>query len=80
MGLLAPRPTANLDQASELMSPGDRVAQLYLQALGFPFSRLLRHAGVRWGYSSLIIILFQTIVSFSLPIRINLQLAYLKYW
>jgi hypothetical protein len=35
------------------MSPGDRVAQLYSQALSFPLSRLLRHAGVRWGYSSL---------------------------
>jgi hypothetical protein len=28
------------------------VAQLYSRALGFPFSRLLRQAGVRWGYSS----------------------------
>jgi hypothetical protein len=46
--LLAPSPTPNLeDQASEFLSPRDRVAQLYPQALDFPFSRLLRHAGVR---------------------------------
>jgi hypothetical protein len=51
--LLAPRPTPNLeDQASKFMSPGDRVAQLYPQAQVFYFSRLWRHAGVRWGYSS----------------------------
>jgi hypothetical protein len=53
VGLLAPRSTPNLEnQASEFMSSGDRVAQLYPQALGFPFSLLLRHAGVRSVYSS----------------------------
>jgi hypothetical protein len=53
VGLLAPRPTPNLeDQASEYMSPGDRVPQPYPRALGFPLSRLLRHAGVRWCYFS----------------------------
>jgi hypothetical protein len=53
VGLLDPRPTPKLEhQASEFMSPGDRVAQLHPRALGFPFSRLLRHAGVRWLYSS----------------------------
>jgi hypothetical protein len=35
VGLLAPRPTPNLeDQVSVFMTPGDRVAQLYLRALG----------------------------------------------
>jgi hypothetical protein len=35
VGLLAPRPTPNLeDQISVFMTPGDRVAQLYLRALG----------------------------------------------
>jgi hypothetical protein len=43
-GLLVQRPTPNQeDQASVFMTPGDRVAQLYPQALGTPFSRLLRH-------------------------------------
>jgi hypothetical protein len=31
------------------MTPGDRVAQLYPQALGTHFSRLLRHAWVTVG-------------------------------
>jgi hypothetical protein len=31
------------------MTPGDRVAQLYPQALGTRFSRLLRHARVTVG-------------------------------
>jgi hypothetical protein len=53
VGFIAPRPTPNLeDQASVFMSPGDRVAQLYPLAPAFPFSRLLRHAGIWWGYSS----------------------------
>jgi hypothetical protein len=35
IGLLAPRPTPNLeDQVSEFISPGDRVAQLYPWTLG----------------------------------------------
>jgi hypothetical protein len=43
--LLVQRPTPNLeDQASVFMTPGDRVAQLYPQAPGTHFSRLLRHA------------------------------------
>jgi hypothetical protein len=53
VGFLSPRPTPNLgDQASEFMSPGDKVAQLYPQALDFPFTCLLQQAGVWWGYSS----------------------------
>jgi hypothetical protein len=45
--LLVQRPTPNLqDQASVFMTPGDRVVQLYPQALGNHFSRLLRHAWV----------------------------------
>jgi hypothetical protein len=32
------------DQASAFATPGDKVTQLYLQALGTHFSRLLRHA------------------------------------
>jgi hypothetical protein len=49
-GLLVQRPTPNLeDQASVFMTPGDRVAQLYPQALGTHFSRLLRHAWVTVG-------------------------------
>jgi hypothetical protein len=44
-GLLVQRPTPNLeDQVSVCVTPGDRVAQLYPQALGTHFSRLLRHA------------------------------------
>jgi hypothetical protein len=44
------RPTPNLeDQASVFMTPGDMVAQLYPQALGTHFSRLLRHAWVTVG-------------------------------
>jgi hypothetical protein len=35
VGLLAPRPTPNLeDQVSVFMTPGDRAAQLYPRALG----------------------------------------------
>jgi hypothetical protein len=41
-GLLVQRPTPNLeDQVSVFMTPGDRVTQLYHQALGTHFSRLL---------------------------------------
>jgi hypothetical protein len=36
-------------QASVFMTPGDRVSQLYPQALGTHFSRLLRHACVTVG-------------------------------
>jgi hypothetical protein len=51
-GLLVQRPTPNLeDQASVFMTPGDRVAQVYPQALGNHFSRLLRHAWVTVGLS-----------------------------
>jgi hypothetical protein len=51
VGLLAPRPTPTLeDQASVLfISPRGRVAQLYPQAPGTHFSRLLRHAWVTVG-------------------------------
>jgi hypothetical protein len=49
-GLLVQRPTPNLeDQVSVFMTPGDRMAQLYPQALGTHFSRLLRHAWVTVG-------------------------------
>jgi hypothetical protein len=49
-GLLVQRPTPNLeDQASVFMTPGDRVTQLYPQALGTHCSRLLRHAWVTVG-------------------------------
>jgi hypothetical protein len=45
VGSLAPRPTPNLeDQVSIFISPGDRVAQLYPQAMSTHFNRLLRHA------------------------------------
>jgi hypothetical protein len=37
------------DQVSVIMTPWDRVAQLYPQALGTHFSRLLRHAWVIVG-------------------------------
>jgi hypothetical protein len=48
--LLVQRPTPNLeDQASVFMTPRDRVAQLYPQALGTHFSSLLRHAWVIVG-------------------------------
>jgi hypothetical protein len=33
------------------MTPGDRVSQLYPQALGTHFSRLLRHYGLQWDCS-----------------------------
>jgi hypothetical protein len=47
------RPTANLeDQVPVFMSPSDRVAQLYTPGTGFHFLRLLRLAGLRWGYSN----------------------------
>jgi hypothetical protein len=50
VGLLAPRPTPTLeDQASIFISPRSRVAQLYSQAPGTNFSRLLRHAWVTVG-------------------------------
>jgi hypothetical protein len=53
--LLVQRPTPNLeDQASVFLTPGDRVAQLYLQTLGTHFSRLLRHAWVTVGLFFLI--------------------------
>jgi hypothetical protein len=43
-------PAPNLDdQASVFMTPEDRVAQLYPQALGTHFSRLSRHALVTVG-------------------------------
>jgi hypothetical protein len=43
VGLLAPRPTPNLeDQVSVFITPRDRGAQLYPQALGTHFGRLLR--------------------------------------
>jgi hypothetical protein len=51
-GLLVQRPTPNLeDQVSVFMTPGDRVTQLYPQALGTHFSPLLRHVGLQWDYS-----------------------------
>jgi hypothetical protein len=41
VGLSIPRPTPNLeDQASVFMTPGDRMTQLYPQALGTHFSRV----------------------------------------
>jgi hypothetical protein len=44
MGLLVQRPTPNLeDRVSVFMTPGDRVAQLYPEALGTHFSLLLQH-------------------------------------
>jgi hypothetical protein len=49
-GLSTPRPTPNLEeQASVFITPGDRVTQLYPQALGTHFSRLLRHAWATMG-------------------------------
>jgi hypothetical protein len=49
-GLSVQRPTPNLeDQVSVFMTPRDRVVQLYPQALGTNFSRLLRHAWVTVG-------------------------------
>jgi hypothetical protein len=48
--IVSPRPTPNLeDQVSVFMTHGDRVAQLYPQALDTHFSRLLRHAWVTVG-------------------------------
>jgi hypothetical protein len=44
----APKPQPGY-QASVFMAPGHRVAQLYPQALGTHFSRLLRHAWVTVG-------------------------------
>jgi hypothetical protein len=49
-GVVSPCPTPNLEgQASVFITPGDRVAQLYPQAPGTHFSRLLRHAWVAVG-------------------------------
>jgi hypothetical protein len=49
-GDLVQRPTPNLeDQVFVFMTLGDTVAQLYPQALGNHFSRLLRHAWVTVG-------------------------------
>jgi hypothetical protein len=43
--IVSPRLTPNLeDQVSAFMISGYRVSQLYPQALGTHFSRLLRHA------------------------------------
>jgi hypothetical protein len=48
--LLGQLPTPNLeDKVSVFMTPRDRVAQLYPQALDTHFSRLLRHAWVTVG-------------------------------
>jgi hypothetical protein len=48
-GLLVQRPTPNLeDQVSVFMSRGDRVAQLYPQALGVAFYDM---CGLQWDYS-----------------------------
>lgn len=45
MGAVNPTPNSHLeDQASVLVTPGDRVIQLYHQALGNHFSLILRHA------------------------------------
>jgi hypothetical protein len=50
MGSSAPHPTPNLeDQVSIFISPGDWVTQLYPQASGTHFSRLLRHAWATVG-------------------------------
>jgi hypothetical protein len=52
-GLLVQRPAPNLeDQVSVFMTAGDRVAQLYPQALGTHFNRLLRPAWVTVGLFS----------------------------
>jgi hypothetical protein len=48
--LLVQLPTPNLeDQVSVFMTSGDKVDQLYPEALGTHFSRLLRHAWVTVG-------------------------------
>jgi hypothetical protein len=48
--MLVQLPTTNLeDQGSVFVTPGNRVTQLYPQALGTHFSRLLRHAWVTVG-------------------------------
>jgi hypothetical protein len=39
-------------QVPVFISPRNTVAQLYTQALGSPFRRLLRLAGLRWRYSN----------------------------
>jgi hypothetical protein len=50
-GAVNPTPNPNLeDQASVFVTPGDRMTQLYPQALGTHFNRLLRHA---WATSEL---------------------------
>jgi hypothetical protein len=47
------RPTPNLeDRVPVDLSPRKSVAQLYPPGTGFPFHRLLRLAGLRWGYSN----------------------------
>jgi hypothetical protein len=48
--IVSPAPNPNLkDQVPVFMTSGDRVAQLYPQALCTHFSRLLRHAWVTVG-------------------------------
>jgi hypothetical protein len=48
--IVSPAPNPNLeDQVTVFMTPGDRVAQLYPQARGTHFSRLLRHPWVTVG-------------------------------
>jgi hypothetical protein len=47
------RDSLNLEgQVPIFMSPRNRVTQLYFQALGFPFPRLIRPAELRWKYST----------------------------
>jgi hypothetical protein len=40
------------DQVPVFVSPRNRLAQLYPQALGFPFCRLVRFTGLLWRYST----------------------------
>jgi hypothetical protein len=47
--IVSPVPNPQPGGVSIFMIPGDRVAQLYPQALGTHFSRLLRHAWVTVG-------------------------------
>jgi hypothetical protein len=48
--IVNPAPNPQLEgQVSVFMTPGDRVVQLYSQALGTHFSRLVRHAWVTVG-------------------------------
>jgi hypothetical protein len=47
------RDSRNLDgQVPVFISPRNRMARLYAEALGSPFRRLLRLAGLRWRYSN----------------------------